>query len=360
MEKFFKPYLISILLALGHGLNDLLAGYLLIYFYQNQSYEIANSLFFAYIILGFGCQSFAGLLIDYFPQPKFLIILCCFLWFFAAFYKQMNVVILVFFIGIASAFVHVVGGNITLSLAKQKAKHVGIFISPGALGLALGAYFAYLKIDLFLFVLLFSSFLMVAFAYLDFSKTSTLKVENQPFDGKSNKIAKFKKIEIWGIILGLMLVLSIRSFIWEIGQYVHQGNYNSIIIIGSFAFIGKLMGGFLSDKINHGLFLVVTLFISFICLIFDFGNIWVEGIGFSFLQASLPLSILQISALFEKRIGFSIGLALGFAILLGGIPFLFTNYDINNLSLIVAVFSGLIIIILALLKPLLNQVEKDK
>jgi MFS family permease len=331
MEKYFKPYFLSTFLGLAHGLNDFLAGFFLVYFFRNQPSETANQLFYLYILLGFGGQFFTGLLVDYYKETKTLLLLCCFLWYITCFYNWINPFFLVMIIGFSSALIHVLGGSVTISLQNGKSKFIGIFISPGAFGLALGGLFAYKTININLICILMPSILMFVFLNTEMPKLSALKVENQLLIKEKDLCFKQKKAKAI-LVLSILLVIILRSFVWEIGQYLHFGDYKALLMIAFFAILGKSLGGFFSDNMDPWIFFICTWSISIICFLFDKDNIIMQSIGFGFLQATLPLSILQLSSFFPKKVGFAVGLALGIGVLIGGIPFLKIN--INNFSVI--------------------------
>jgi MFS family permease len=329
MEKYFRFYFLSTCLGIAHGLNDFLAGFFLVYFFRNQPFETANHLFYLYILLGFGGQFFTGLLVDYYKGVKALLLFCCFLWFITCFYIWINPFILVLIIGFSSAFIHVLGGSLTLSMQKGKSKFVGIFVSPGVFGLALGGLFAYKTIDINFICILIPSILMLIFLNAEMPEIVTLKVDNQLLTKETNLYLEHKKLKVI-LVMSILLVIILRSFVWEFGQYLHFGDYKALLTIGFFALLGKSLGGFFSDKMDQWVFLISTWSISIICFLINKDNIIMQSIGFGFLQASLPLSILQLSSFFPNKIGFAVGLALGIGVLIGGIPFL--KIDINSIS----------------------------
>jgi hypothetical protein len=155
------------------------------------------------------------------------------------------------------------------------------------------------------------------------------EVDNQLLTKEINLYLEQKKLKVI-LVMSILLVIILRSFVWEFGQYLHFGDYKALLTIGFFALLGKSLGGFFSDKMDQWVFLISTWSISIICFLINKDNIIMQSIGFGFLQASLPLSILQLSSFFPNKIGFAVGLALGIGVLIGGIPFL--KIDINSIS----------------------------
>ena len=144
--------------------------------------------------MGFGGQFLTGLLVDYYKGVKALLLFCCFLWFITCFYIWINPFILVLIIGFSSAFIHVLGGSLTLSMQKGKSKFVGIFVSPGVFGLALGGLFAYKTIDINFICILIPSILMLIFLNAEMPEIVTLKVDNQLLTKETNLYLEHKKV----------------------------------------------------------------------------------------------------------------------------------------------------------------------
>lgn len=330
-EKSFNKYLLAIWLGIAHGFNDCLAGFLLGFCYKHYSIEQATLLYFLYVTIGFGGQVFAGLLIDRLKQTSYIILVVCFCWLSLSFYPLFNSYFFIGLIAFASSFIHVLGGSITVSLQQNSSKYVGVFIAPGVIGLTLGGFLAFADINLMGYFLTFSSLLLLSFLYFFNNKKTFLIVDNQ----------RLKKIEVnstvsvfkikFIVILLLFSTFILRSFIWEIGQYVFQKNFEALALMAFFAFWGKLVGGFLSDHIEFSFFLLFSILFSILFLMLGQKHVFFFGLGLGFLQSSIPIGFSMMCRLIKNRTAFVSGLAFGLSILIGGLPFLIfeNNYFLH-------------------------------
>ncbi len=135
-------------LGLGHGLNDCISGFLLAGLFQLElsNFEIGIA-FLMYNVAAFGGQLPLAWIIRKKYNPKALLISCYALHLAALGLFAFNYKIAILAIGFASAIIHVVGGYESDKF-KNRASEIGLFASPGILGLVIGGYCGALKIDI--------------------------------------------------------------------------------------------------------------------------------------------------------------------------------------------------------------------
>lgn len=310
-----------LLWGLLHGLNDFAAGFMLANYTYHHQAENSFLLIVIYSIIGFGGQLPVGFWLDYKKQIKL---------FAAASITLLPVSILLFFInaetaiifsGLASAFVHVTGGAVCLQVHQDKTGPLALFTAPGVLGLTIGGVLGkFSEHSLWLVVV---AVLMVGLM---------IWKNNLPL----YKPAAKKQSELDAhdfIMLGILLLMCFRSFIFDIINHVAQHYENGILIIGISAFSGKIIGGFIADKIGWKKFIYISLPIAL--LLFQFGkeNIYALAFGIACLQSSVPITLLLMSRSLPLYPATATALSLGASILFAGLPiYLITKREFITIS----------------------------
>lgn len=300
----YQPFLWGLL----HGLNDLAAGFMLANYTYNHSYSQSFLLIVIYSIIGFGGQLPVGFWLDYKKQLKP---------FAAASIILLPVSIILFFInaeaaivfsGIASAFVHVTGGTVCLQVHQNKTGPLAVFTAPGVLGLTLGAVLGKGSIYSLWFVLAAVVIIALLIWYNNLPDYKTAKKKQSELDTHDF------------VMLGILLIMCFRSFIFDIINHVAHQYENGIIIIGISAFLGKIIGGFIADKIGWKTFVYISLPIAL--LLFQFGkeNIYALAFGIACLQSSVPITLLLMSNSLPLYPATATALSLGTSIALAGLP----------------------------------------
>ncbi len=330
----FQPLLWGIL----HGLNDFAAGFMLAnYTFNNPS---ANAVLYLviYSIIGFGGQLPVGFWLDAkrqikpFAQASLLLLPISILAFF------INAELGIIFSGLASAFVHVTGGAICLQVNEDKVGPLGIFTAPGVFGLTLGGIFGQYSST----PLIVIGLLVLVVGYL------ILKANLPAYQTQKNKLSQLDTHDY--IMLGLLLIMCFRSFIFDVINYVAQEYSDGLLIMGISAFLGKIIGGFIADKIGWKKFVYITLPLAL--LLFQFGkqNIYALAFGIACLQSSVPITLLLMSRSLSIYPATATALSLGASVAIAGLPLFLINdkrivnqYFSNNwitagLSILIFVF----------------------
>jgi MFS transporter, FSR family, fosmidomycin resistance protein len=307
----FKRAVIPVL-ALGHGLNDLLAGYYLGSMVKDENNLVQGGFaLLVYNLLAFGGQYPVALWLEKLKNPKrFLLLAYIFnvvsIAFFA-FSPQVSVV----FMGLASAMYHVAGG--TFCATDKKALNIGLFAAPGVLGLIAGGYFAWQQFELTIYLLpAVLLFLLILFI---------MKMEHR------NNEAAFKapltvlpdRHDI--IMILLLTVISLRSAIWNIFQLINENNYEWLFAIGIAAFIGKIVGGWMADRVGWKLYIFISLFASFPLVTFFKNELLLFCIGIGLLQSGIPATTTLIIQSVKGKTERGISLSFGVAIIAGSLVF---------------------------------------
>ncbi len=297
-----------LLWGLLHCLNDFTAGYMLANYTYTHNYTDGFLFIIIYAVIAFGGQLPVGFWLDYkkritpFALASFVLLAFAVPAYFAN--AATGIIVSAF----ASAFVHVTGGAVCLQVHEQKTGPLALFTAPGVLGLTVGGAIG----GTGTWVLLVAAVLVAIVAALVFA--ARLPAYRRP-----EKKASELDAHDW-LMLGILLVMCFRSFLFDVINHVAHDYQNGIIIIGLSAFTGKIIGGFLADKIGWKKYVYISLPLAL--LLFQFGkdNIIALGFGIACLQSSVPITLLLMARSLPLYPATATALSLGTNVALAGLP----------------------------------------
>ncbi len=345
-----------ILWGLLHGLNDFAAGFMLANYTFNHNQQESFLFIVIYSVIGFGGQLPIGFWIDHqkkikpFAKVSIIVLPLAVLSYF------INAETGIIFSGIASAFIHVTGGAICLQVNNNKTGPLALFTAPGVLGLtiggALGAFSSWL--------LLLSLIAILPLVFL--IAKSTFPV----YHAQEKKQSELEGHD-W-LMLGILLIMCFRSFVFDVLNHIAQEHENGLIIIGISAFAGKIIGGFVADKIGWKKFVYISLPLALVMFQFGKENIYALAFGIACLQSSVPITLLLMGRGLQLYPATATALSLGTSIALAGLPLFligaksnvtnwFGNNRITALAFTMLLFTGWLILkyINRITKPSLTQ-----
>ena len=213
--------------------------------------------------------------------------------------------------GVGNGLFHVGGGLDVLNDSKEKASALGVFVSPGALGLyfggILGESAALPKILPVIVLLVFGVWILWA-ARHTYGGFASL---NEPAE-----IALPKGGLLSAVLL--TLVVALRSYMgfnqslpWK-GE-VHWGLFVTLALV-----LGKAFGGFLCDWVGARKAAALSLGLSAVCYLFSANPLCGTAAVF-LLNMTMPITLWAAARLMPGGKGFAFGL-LTFALFLGYIP----------------------------------------
>lgn len=293
------------LLGIGHGINDCVSGFLLalLFYHSNLDIYHIGLAVMLYNLLAFGGQVFVAQFYTKLPSAKFVLAACFSLQIIALQLFTSSALTAVIFIGVSSAFLHIIGGMHSVPNA-DKAKYFGIFTFPGVLGLIIGGYLGYSNTDFTLVAQLLCIFYISSLWLLDTRQAEDLQKPSSKLD----------KHDL--IMIVLISVLCLRSLVWDVVLLINEANYTWLIAIAVAASLGKLFGGFASDYVGHLKYSIISLVIAFPLLSFLRHQLIALCIGVFFLQSTLaPTTVALVNLLKENKV-YAIALSLGVTVLL--------------------------------------------
>jgi len=264
--------------------------------------------FLIYNVLAFGGQYFAATFLEKVSNIKPIITTCAlfnvaavalFHWI-----PQLSLVLA----GCASAVYHVAGGS--ACIRENKAAPIGVFAAPGIVGLAIAGYLSYLKIDIWLFL----SIVCMAFVGL-------VQLIQFPSLDKRSKVEEendHRVIDTHDVLMILLLgIISLRSAVWNVFQVIHEHNYTWLLAIAVSAFIGKILGGWISDKVGWKLYSLASLIVAMPLVSFFKDEIVLFCIGIGLLQSAIPANTAMMIAYCKGRKERGIAFSFGAAVIIG-------------------------------------------
>jgi MFS transporter, FSR family, fosmidomycin resistance protein len=215
--------------------------------------------------------------------------------------------------GIGNGLFHVGGGIDVLNISREKAFLLGVFVSPGALGIYLGTVFgkkAILPEGLVILVLLIIAATILAAYY---AKRHSFCSDNVPVSFQG--ISSFKVFLAIGCLL---TVVCLRSYIGMISNFPWKGRGAwGILFIGAVVF-GKMAGGFLADRFGMIKASVISLVLA--SILYLFADYPLTGIfAVFFFNMTMPITLWALTRILKGSKGFSFGL-LTFGLFLGFTP----------------------------------------
>jgi FSR family fosmidomycin resistance protein-like MFS transporter len=217
--------------------------------------------------------------------------------------------------GLGNALFHLGAGAMVLSAAQGRAGPAGVFVAPGALGLGLGIWFGRggvapaWPISALVVIGLVAAFL------LEDPKPSGVPL------APAHKPAKDLGRVACVAVLGLLLVsVAIRSFVGFAGTY--QCDKTSMLIIAGVplaGFAGKLVGGFVSDRIGWIDTSVGALLVSAPLIAYSGGVPYTALAGLFVFQITMPVTLTATYLLMPKMPATAFGLPT-LALIAGAVP----------------------------------------
>jgi len=210
--------------------------------------------------------------------------------------------------GLGNAFFHVGAGAAALSVDPGRASAPGIFVGPGALGLATGLYLGHAG-DVPVLPLL--ALLVVALgAVATLGNVPPPKALPQPRPARA---------AVSAIAVLLLLPIAVRAFVGMAGCYACPKLAWLPWSMATAAFLGKALGGVLAERLGWTRTGVGALVLSAPLLAFGSGTPAAMVLGMFLFQMTMPVTLVALHVLWPRFPGFALGLAC-VALVAGALP----------------------------------------
>ena len=152
------------------------------------------------------------------------------------------------------------GGALAVCATKNCATGPGLFAAPGVLGLAVGGGLAVTGHTISW------SFLLLMFVGV----LAVLPLPVLPYNPLSDERGGDSQNQL---ILLLLAAIALRSSIWNVFQFLLQGQLTVLLALAAAAATGKLLGGILADWLGWQRWAVVALLVATPLLVFGGQNL---------------------------------------------------------------------------------------
>lgn len=307
MKLATKPNAKLIIVAIMHLLTDAI-GISAILRFADSSY---NFLFFdgsidglwivvIYTLCSFGLQPFFGLIMDSVKRYTPFLYMSALIMALQSFMIVFSPLLAGVCLGIGNAMFHVAGGGVAIH-TDDKAWNLGVFVAPGAIGLALGMCFCDTHHTwIFRGCMLVMIFVMLVFRFRDDEYIVRTKKSFEDHKGEHTPLLPF---------FLLLLAVFIRGFGGSLPQFSFSVGIGWKIGMACAVAFGKLIGGFLSDKIGVNratLFMLVPA-----CFILAFGGSVpaLAIIGVILFNTTMPTTLYMMTKVVPAYKNFGFGIA---------------------------------------------------
>lgn len=273
--------------------------------------DVAFLLVVGYDVLAFGSQCIFGLLVDHLRAPRLSALLGVVVALLSVASLPYHALTAMLLAGTGNALFHVGGGSLALSVDEGRATAPGVFVGPGALGLAFGLWVGRQP---HFPVWLFSVAMAIAFLGLFFVPVPHAPDRSRPAPGPTVAARD------------VALVATLLLFSIAVRQFVGMGGYHAVhkttlvaFSLGAAGFAGKALGGLLSDRFGWVQVSVGALLISAPLIAFSSAYAGVMIAGMFLFQMTMPVTLTALTSAFPRRPAFVFGLAC-LALILGALP----------------------------------------
>ncbi|MBI5295851.1 MAG: hypothetical protein HY869_10270 [Chloroflexi bacterium] len=304
-------FLLPLLLGLAHGVSDASAG-LLVGLLWRSNLPNSAALILLYNGIAFGFQPVAGLALDRWNQPRrgaALGLVCTAL---GLIVSLQWLAVGVALVGIGSAFLHAGGGAVAIQAQPGRASQIGLFAAFGVIGLSLGtlasAVFSLKTVTLFA-----AGLLVIATLVWLWNPRLYAASHAAAHDPLSHAA--------WTMAFILLAAVALRSLAWT-GVQTSQHAVTALQLAFA-AGTGKLLGGFLADRLGWRVWAAASLAGALTLLAFGGSAGMAVLVGVALLQSLTPLSMAAMARHMPNSPALASSLANGLGVMMGGVAFFF-------------------------------------
>lgn len=202
-------------------------------------------------------------------------------------------------LGIGNSLFHVWGGKETAVRTGNDIRALGVFVSTGAFGLAVGSVF--LSRALMFGLLLGICILALAYLRIDTAKpivTTEVDIESEVYP----------KPLVWAVLILIMLIVAGRSFTGESFTKVIDKTPMVVLLIGALTMMGKMAGGWLVKWMGMFTSIILLLVGVTICIAAKGNHIGIALAGLFMVNCTMPITLYWANVMLKGREGLAFGL----------------------------------------------------
>jgi len=306
-------------LALGvvHGLVDCASGFVVFRDVGGGGYTHGTilTLVVLYNALAFGGQAFAGLLADRLNWYRGMAATGAALAAAALVIAPWSTWGAIVVVGVGNALFHVGAGAHVLAASGDRATESGVFVGPGALGLAAGIWLGSQAVP---------ARLVIA-ALLVLSAPILLQIGKRAVRTTTTLPRVQAGLLVVVVVCAMCLVgsVTVRALVGGTVAGAWRGVSPEVMwALAIAAMSGKMLGGFIGDRLGWATTSVAALVISAPLISFLVGTPWGAVAGMLVFQMTMPMTLKAMHHVMPERPGLAFGIPC-MALLAGALPGLF-------------------------------------
>jgi FSR family fosmidomycin resistance protein-like MFS transporter len=284
----------------------------------------AFALILAYDLIAFGSQVFLGAFTNRTNGAVPALRLGLFLTALSTLALYMHPLAALLFAGFGNALFHLGAGTLVLARGLQRSAASGLFVAPGALGLAFGLTYGKLP-DL---GPVWPLGVVTVLGLILTWRVNGCRTEDVPMriPGNPSAPSTLSARRLSGLVLGLLLVsVAVRALV---GLSATRGLAPSpwwFLGIPLSAFLGKALGGFIADRWGWIETSLCALVASAPVIVFGTSAApLLLLLGLCLFQMTMPVTLTAVARLMPSRLGTAFGLTC-LALVLGALPSMFSG-----------------------------------
>lgn len=252
----------------------------------------------AYNVLAFAGQAPLGMLADRWRCPRPAAVLGCALVACAVPTATLGPILAVCLAGLGNALFHVGGGAISLSLTPGRATGPGLFVAPGALGVAIG-------------VLVGKNAALATWPFLAVlagAMATLLVLKPPPIDYRRRRVTNLRGG--FGLVVALLCAaVAIRSIMGAVVVGPWKPDMTVVVFLALAAVAGKASGGILADRLGWLRVATTAMLVAVPFVVLGMNTAPLAIAGMVLLQIPMSITVAAIARLFPGAPAFSFGLA---------------------------------------------------
>ena len=265
-------------------------------------------IFLTYNVLAFLTQPLTGLLADRMARKHWLLLASVLLLTMAVLATSvvmalgtsaLGIMLVAVLLGIGNSLFHVWGGKQVAVKTNNDMRALGVFVSTGAFGLAIGFVFFSWPL-LYVFLLLIC---LLAVGVVQEPEGSSQESEDERQETRS-----WSQLFVILAVVGLMVAVMLRSFVGEAFSSGITKSSMMVLLIGGLSMLGKMAGGWIARQMGIVKMLVMVLLVVMACYLFKDHGLVILLVGLFAVNCTMPVTLYLVNLVLPGKEGLAFGL----------------------------------------------------
>lgn len=265
-------------------------------------------IFLTYNVLAFLTQPLTGLLADRMARKHWLLLASVLLLTMAVLATSvvmalgtsaLGIMLVAVLLGMGNSLFHVWGGKQVAVKTNNDMRALGVFVSTGAFGLAIGFVFFSWPL-LYVFLLLIC---LLAVGVVQEPEVSSQEAEDESLETRS-----WSQLFVILAVVGLMVAVMLRSFVGEAFSSGITKSSMMVLLIGGLSMLGKMAGGWIARQMGIVKMLVMVLLVVMACYLFKDHGLVILLVGLFAVNCTMPVTLYLVNLVLPGKEGLAFGL----------------------------------------------------